>query len=126
MIDGGAAAEGLRVAAKRRHLVGNALRDDGDGSVPGAGVDRLEPGGLGELGDALGQGVRRHVHLAGGLAHQHVPHAAADEQGQVPAALDGVEHLRRRRALEDVVADLHGGAMASHIALRMRAVAPQM
>ena len=84
-------AEGLDIAAERRHLEGLALGDDCHGAVVDAGRHGLEPGPLGKGDHPLRLRRGGKVDFGDGQPKQCIAHGAAN------GALDAVAAAQRAR-----------------------------
>ena len=134
--DGRVAAEGLDVAAQRRHLDAGVIGDHGHRAVVDAGRNVLQPGGFGGLHHRRRFQRCRDIDVADLAPEQAVAHAAADETRRAAGALqrliDGMRGTGRHPGLrKGAEIDLHRHApvstrRTSARLLSIPAVAPQM
>ena len=94
------AAEGLDVAAQRRHLDRHMLGDDRHGAMLDARRNGVEAGSRGKPHHVGRQRRRRHVDVLDRQAHQRIAHRAADDARLRSLSLERCEHLGRRGPVE--------------------------
>ena len=107
--DGGVAAVGVDVLAKRRDLEGVVVEHQRHRAMLDARRHGLHARRAGPVADDFRQGGGGDVDIAVGKVHQRVADGAADNAGLLAVAIEDAEHGLHRRSLDEAAGrEAHG------------------